>query len=133
LYLLILIANSNLVYAQNWQSPAFDNWANPTTSAGIIYNAAKWFSSRLDKEDMLTHRSAVFQALNNLENGETVVWRNDWKNTEGIVQIAYTWPNRGAICRRVYSWVKVKNNSRSYEDTACLDSNHRTWTFVDKY
>lgn len=120
-------------FAQNWQSPAFDSWADSRTGAGIAFNIAKWFSASLSKDDLATHRSAVHTALNNLDNGELIEWRNDRSNTEGKVQIAYTWPNNGLVCRRIYSWVRVKNDSRGYEDTACLDNNQRTWTFVDKY
>lgn len=134
LFLLILLTtNTAIGGAQNWQSPAFEAWATPNTSAGIIYNLANWFKSSLSKEDLLKHRGAVYTALNNLENGEMIEWRNEMANTEGKVQIAYTWPNRGIICRRVYSFVRIENNSRSYQDTACLDNNQKTWTFVDKY
>jgi len=131
--LFLLLALANTANAQSWHSPAFESWADPRTGAGLVYNLAKWFSASLSKEDLIKHRSAVHHALNNLDNGEVVEWRNEWVNTEGKVQIAYTWPNRGVICRRVYSWVRVKDNSRAYEDTACLDNNQKTWTFVDKY
>lgn len=119
--------------AQSYKSPAFESWADPSTGAGLVFNIAKWFGTSLSKEDRIKHQGAVYHALNNLENGEMIEWRNEWANTEGKVQIAYTWPNRGLVCRRVYSWVRVKADSRSYQDTACLDNNHKTWTFVDKY
>lgn len=131
-FLLSLLITSQC-WAQSYQNPAFDSWANPSTGAGLVFNIAKWFGASLSKEDKIKHRSAVYHALNNLENGEMIEWRNEYQNTEGKVQIAYTWPNRGLICRRVYSWVRVKESSKSYQDTACMDSNLKTWTFVDKY
>jgi surface antigen len=131
--LCLVLAFSNPVLAQSWHSPAFDSWADPRTGAGMAYNLAKWFSARLSKEDVAQHRGAVYTALNNLDNGEIIAWRNEPANTEGQVQIAYTWPAGGIICRRVYSYVRVKENAKAYQDTACLDSNQKTWTFVDKY
>lgn len=123
----------NTAQAQSWHSPAFDGWASPNTGAGIVYNIAKWFSASLSKEDLDKHRQSVYHALNNLENGEMVMWTSRVEDAEGRVQIAYTWPTRGMICRRVYSYVRINDNQRSYQDTACLDGNRKTWTFVDKY
>lgn len=130
--LCLLLASGNS-FAQSWHSPAFDSWANPHTTAGVIYNMAKWFSTSLSKEDLAIHRSAVHHALNNLENGETVSWRSPSKDAEGAVQIAYTWPSNGLTCRRVYSYVRINSDAKGYQDTACMDNNRKTWTFVDKY
>lgn len=99
----------------------------------MLFNITKWFGASLSKEDTELHRRAVYQALNNLENGEQVVWRNDRNDADGKVAVAYTWPNNGLVCRRLYSYVRINTNSRSYQDTACLDNNQKTWTFVDKY
>jgi surface antigen len=133
LCLLAALFSSSLATAQSWQSPAFDNWANPNSGAGVLFNITKWFGASLSKEDTELHRRAVYQALNNLENGEQVVWRNDRNDADGKVAVAYTWPNNGLVCRRLYSYVRINTNSRSYQDTACLDNNQKTWTFVDKY
>jgi hypothetical protein len=130
---LCLLLCLNTAQAQSWHSPAFDGWASPHTSAGLVYNIAKWFSTSLAKEDLDKHRQAVHHALNNLENGEMVIWTSRVTDAEGRVQIAYTWPASGKTCRRVYSYVRINENSKAYQDTACLDSNHKTWTFVDKY
>lgn len=121
------------VFAQNWHSPAFESWADPRTGAGIIYNVYKWFSSSLSDEDKRKHQQVVLFALNNLDPGHTVVWNNETTDSEGRASIAVRYVANGTTCCRVYSYVRVKNNQRSYSDTACLDNNQRTWTFVDKY
>jgi surface antigen len=130
---LFLILSLNTAQAQSWSSPAFTGWANPTDSASIVFNMAKWFSASLSKEDKMRHQQAVYHALNNLENGELVEWFNNATDSQGKVQISYTWPAGGTICRRVYSFVRKDTNARSYQDTACMDNNQKTWTFVDKY
>ena len=119
--------------AQSWHSPAFESWADPRTGAGLVYNAYKWFSSSLSDEDKRKHQRIVLFALNNLDPGNTAVWSNESTDSEGRATIAVRYVANGTTCCRVYSYVRVKNNQRSYSDTACLDINQRTWTFVDKY
>lgn len=119
--------------AQNWHSPAFESWADPRTGAGIVYNIAKWFSSSLSDVDKKKHQQTVLFALNNLDPGQTVVWHNEASDSEGRATIAVRYATTSGTCCRVYSYVRVKNNQRTYSDTACLDGNHKTWTFVDKY
>lgn len=110
------------------QSPAFES-----QTVGVAWVINKWFGNSLSKVDLENHRHAVNHALNNLETGEVVVWHSITDDAEGQVKIAYTWPANGSVCRRIYSYVRVKSRAESYQDTACLNSNRRTWTFVDKY
>jgi hypothetical protein len=121
------------VNAQNWRSPAFDNWAEPNSSAGIIYNISKWISTSLSKEDIAKHQRIVLFALNNLDPGETAVWHNETTDSEGKATIAVRYATTSGTCCRVYSYVRIKNNEKTYSDSACLDNNRKTWTFVDKY
>lgn len=128
-----LVGNLQIVNAQSWNSPAFDNWAQPNTSAGIVYNITKWFSASLSKEDVAKHQKVVLFALNNLDPGETVVWNNETTDSEGKATIAVRYATTTGTCCRVYSYVRVKNNEKTYSDSACIDNNRKTWTFVDKY
>jgi surface antigen len=116
----------NTAHAQGWNNPAFE-------SSGFLTAMSRMFGSTLSKQDVATHKQAVYHALNNAENGETVVWYNDATDSEGKAFIAWTYPSNGGMCRRVYSYVRIKSNAMSYQDTACLDNNRKTWTFVDKY
>jgi surface antigen len=121
---LCLLLVLNTAYAQ---SPAFE------TSNVIATLADRWFGNSLSKTDIHTHRTSVYHALNNLDNGELVSWHNDQANTAGQVKIAYTWPGGGGVCRRIYSYIRINSSYRSFQDTACLDNNRQTWTFIDKY
>lgn len=123
LYLLLAI---NTAHAQGWNNPAFD-------STGTMSIMARIFGTNLSKEDVSTHRQAVYHALNNAENGETVVWYNNATDSDGKAMIAWTSPTNGGMCRRIYSYIRIKSNMSSYQDTACLDINRKTWSFVDKY
>jgi surface antigen len=131
--LLSSIFFSTASVAQSYQSPAFDNWADNRTSAGILYNISKWFSASLSKEDAVKHQRVVLFALNNIDPGETAVWNNESTDSEGKVTLAVRYATTTGTCCRIYSYVRVKNNFKTYTDSACLDSNHKTWTFVDKY
>jgi surface antigen len=91
------------------------------------------FGASLGKEDIGRHQQAVYHALNNTENGETVTWYNNATDSEGRAMIVWTMPASGGACRRIYSYVRTKSYANSYQDTACLDNNRKTWTFIDKY
>jgi surface antigen len=119
--------------AQSYQSPAFDSWADNRSGAGIVYNISKWFSASLSKEDLAKHQRVVLFALNNIDPGETAVWANETTNSEGKVTLAVRYATTTGTCCRIYSYVRVNNNFKTYTDSACLDSNQKTWTFVDKY
>ena len=99
----------------------------------FAYNMSIYYGSRLGKMDNALHTQAVYHALNNLENGETVEWFNDRSDSQGKARIVYTIPGSGTICRRIHSWVRVNSRANSYEDTACYNNNTNTWVFVDKY
>jgi surface antigen len=112
---LCLFSNVN---AQSWEK---------TSMVGILIN------SHVSAQDTVLHGQAVYHALNNLENGEVVEWYNDARGSHGKAFVVVTYPARAGQCRRVYSYMRINRNSYSYTDTACLDNNRRTWTFVDKY
>jgi surface antigen len=122
---LCLLLFLNPVYAQ---SPAFES-----QTVGIAWVMNKWFGNSLSKQDLDNHKQAVNHALNNLDNGETVTWRSIIDDADGQVRIVYTWPASGTVCRRIYSFIRINDKANSYQDTACLNTNRRTWTFVDKY
>jgi hypothetical protein len=124
---------TSTAFAQSWQSPAFENWADPRTGYGIAFNIAKWFGSSLSDEDKKKHQQIVLFALNSLDPGQTAVWHNNSTDSEGKATIAVRYATSGGTCCRIYSFVRIKNNQRTYSDTACIDGNSKTWTFVDKY
>jgi surface antigen len=97
-----------------------------------VYNASKWYSTKLAKTDQLYHGQAVVHALNNAENGQVVEWFNDHDGSYGKVMIAMTWPASGDICRRMHHYVRRDNGEKAWGETACMSSNTSRWVFSDK-
>ena len=87
----------------------------------------------MSDEDKKKHQQIVLFALNSLDPGQTAVWHNNSTDSEGKATIAVRYATSGGTCCRIYSFVRIKNNQRTYSDTACIDGNSKTWTFVDKY
>lgn len=128
---LILLASGN-VYAQSWSQPLNTDWQRNDSIVGLVYNATKWYSTKLAKNDQLYHGQAVIHALNNAENGQVVEWFNDYDGSYGKVMISMTWPASGDICRRMYHYVRRDNAEKSWGETACMSSNTGRWVFADK-
>lgn len=126
LFLILACTNS---YAQSWDSPINNRWHNNDSGIGILLNLSKYFTTQLKSQDRELHRHAVYHALNNLENGETAEWFNDRTDAQGKARIVMTVPANGSICRRVYSWVRLGAQERSFEDTACYNVTSKMWNF----
>jgi surface antigen len=130
LCLILLVSGS--AHAQSWSQPLFSDWQKNDSIVGIVYNASKWYSTRLDKTDSLYHSQAVYHALNNAENGQTVEWFNDYEGSHGKVLIAMTWPANGDICRRIHHYVSKDRTEKSWGETACMNNNTHQWVFQNK-
>ena len=124
---LILVCTNS--YAQSWEAPIFNRWANNDSLLGMTYNISKFVGSRLKKQDQALHTQAVYHALNNLENGETAEWFNDRTDAQGKAVIVMTMPTNGSYCRRIHSWVRLGADERAFEDTACYNVTTKTWNF----
>ena len=130
LFPILLVSGS--VYAQSWSQPLNTDWQRNDSIVGLVYNAAKWYSTKLSKDDQLYHGQAVFHALNNADNGQVVEWFNDHAGSTGKVMIAMTWPASGSICRRLHHYVRRDNAEKTWAETACVNSNNHSWVFTDK-
>ena len=130
--LFLILAVSGNVYAQSWTQSLNTDWQYNGGVVGFVYNSAKWFGSRLSQGDQVYHTQAVYHALDNADNGESVDWYNDYEGSMGKVMIAASWPANGDICRRIHHYIRTKNNSKSWGDTACLNANSKRWVFTDK-
>ena len=131
--LCLILVCSNNAFAQSWESPIHSNWQNNDSFVGFAYNISKWFTKRLKPEDQALHSQAVYHALNNLDNGQVVEWWNDRTDAQGKARIMLTWTANGNICRRIYSWVRMGADEKSFEDSACFNNSINGWKFVDKY
>ena len=130
---LFLILACTSSFAQSWEGPQYRDWQRNDGVLGFAYNMNRYFATKLSKQDAAVHSRAVYFALSNLETGEIAEWFNDNAGSHGKAKIIATWTGSGDICRRVYSYVSAGKSSGTYEDTACYNSNTKTWNFVDKY
>jgi surface antigen len=96
---------------------------------GIGVNLAKLVSGSLSSEDRHTHLSAVMFAMQNSDNGETVVWYNTATDTSGRIRITVSFPVQGGICRNFFTEVRIKERVREYEEQGCKTIDSRFWVF----
>ncbi len=118
--------------AQSWRQTTYESELHPNSSLIILYNHVKSMFGRLNEEDSRMHKQAVYHALNNLDNGEVVTWFNDDRSNFGRVEVVSTVDKNGDMCRRIYSFINVGSNQRSFEEWACYRSDSGVWKFSDK-
>jgi surface antigen len=108
--------------------------SNASAQSWHQYTMLGWLSnSHVSKKENELHTRAVFHALNNLGTGEVAEWYNDDRGSFGRAYVVLTFPANAGACRRVHSYMHINQNLYGYADTACLDRNNGTWSFVDKY
>lgn len=122
----------NSVNAGSWDKPVYQEQIPSYTTPAIIYNAYRNLFSRLNTEDSRKHRQAVYFALNNLDNGEDIVWYSDDGYRSGTVEVVQTTIKNGEVCRRLFSTVMLKSDQRTFEEWACYKNTTNTWNFSDK-
>jgi len=89
-----------------------------------IFNKMFDKATDLDKQKM---QGAVYTALNNLENGETLKWYNDVNGNHGAVEIVVTTTMGGEMCRRFYASFYTDKTNRHFEAWGCYNESIRTW------
>jgi surface antigen len=89
-----------------------------------IFNKMFDKATDLDKQKM---QGAVYTALNNLENGETLKWYNDANGNHGAVEIVVTTTMGGEMCRRFYASFYTDKTNRHFEAWGCYNESIRTW------
>lgn len=120
-------------HAQSWESPSREDYVRSDTVPSVLFNVWNTFSMRIKESDRQKHEQAVYYALENLDNGETIKWLNPQTNSSGQIQIAVTWMNGGLSCRRIYSSIRTEKFNKSFSDTACYNPSTNVWRFLNKY
>jgi len=118
--------------AGSWNTPLYQEQIPSYTTPALIYNAYRNIFSRLNDEDSRKHRQAVHFALNNLDNGEDIVWYSDDGYRSGTVEVVQTTIKNGDVCRRLFSTVTIRSAQRVFEEWACYKNSTNTWNFSDK-
>ena len=122
----------NVAHAGSWDKPIYQPEIPSYSTPTIIYNAYRTIFSRLNEEDSRKHRQAVHFALNNLDNGEDIVWYSDDGYRSGSVEVVQTTVRNGDVCRRLFSTVMLRSDQRTFEEWACYKNITNTWNFTDK-
>ena len=127
-----ILIQINSSYAGSWNKPVYQDEVEPYSVGAVIYNTYRKIFSSLNAEDSKKHRQAVHFALNNLDNGENIVWYSDNGYRSGTVEVVQTTIKNGELCRRLFSTVMLKSDQRTFEEWACYKNSSNTWNFTDK-
>ena len=127
-----ILTQINLSFAGSWDKPVYQDEVEPYSIGAVIFNTYRKIFSSLNTEDSKKHRQAVHFALNNLDNGENIVWYSDNGYRSGTVEVVQTTIKNGEICRRLFSTVMLKSDQRTFEEWACYKNSSNTWNFTDK-
>lgn len=75
------------------------------------------------------HTQTVYFAINNLDDGEKMVWSDNPSNSYGSVKILATQSYGGKTCRLVNNHIQNSYRTRNYTQYACTNDQGRTWQF----
>ena len=131
-------SSTNFYASNSSHYPAFDNYLtgnliNPANAVyGLVHNIAAYNYYGMNADDKQKQQEAVFYALNNADNGEVVEWYNEKANTYGKVKPVQSYPQGSGYCRTLFSLISVKNKTRTFTETACVEGGHEGWRFIRK-
>ena len=99
------------------------------SAGGLLWGGIQYLRFSLRKSEKLLHRSAVYHALNNAENGVITSWYSKKRMSAGQVRVIVSWPKSDGVCRVYQSYIKVNGTERHMTNRACkrLDN---AWTFL---
>lgn len=95
-----------------------------------LYNAISRMMDGLTTDDRRKYEQAVYSALANLDNGETIKWYSDTSYNHGIVEIVATAQLNGMTCRRIYATVITTRDKTHVERWGCYNESTKLWEFI---
>jgi len=101
-----------------------------TSSANYVANFFKYNYYMLNDEDKDKQKTAIYFALNNLDNNIVTKWYNNRTEAQGQVKIVSSYPQGSGYCRVIFSQLIYKGKERSFSETACLEMGHSGWRFI---
>jgi surface antigen len=101
-----------------------------TSSANYVANFLKYKFYMLDDEDKEKQKTAIYFALNNLDNDIVTNWYNNRTEAQGQVKIVSSYPQGSGYCRVIFSQLIYRGKERSFSETACLEMGHSGWRFI---
>ena len=84
---------------------------------------------RMPEEAASKHTQTVYFAINNLHDGERMMWQDAKSNTSGSVKIVMTETYGGSYCRLLNSQVWYETKTRNLSEYACSTDSGNSWTF----
>ncbi len=86
--------------------------------------------SIFSKEDTQLMENTLYQALDNLKDGEKLAWHNPDSNNRGSIFIEKTFNKQLQICRQVQIINQAKNQSGNSRFSFCKDKENN-WKLVE--
>lgn len=84
---------------------------------------------KLTKKEKKLHKSAVFFALENAENGKIVSWYSKDRLSNGKVRVVHSYPVGAGHCRTYQSLIKINDKEKHTTNIACKESGFESWRF----
>jgi hypothetical protein len=116
---------------------AFLNFPTPTTlgenelwsAPSMAWNHIQYLRFSLRKEEKNLHQSAVYHALNNTRDGETVSWYSKKRLVKGKVRVIHSFRTSDGYCRVYQSLILVNTVQRHMTNNACKNPTG-VWAFL---
>lgn len=96
---------------------------------GFLWNSLQYMRFNLNKEEKNLHRSAVYHALNNTQNGEVTYWYSKDRKANGQVRVIHSYPTSAGYCRVYQAFIKLNGAQRHITNNACKHMDY-SWRFV---
>lgn len=94
-----------------------------------LFNSVAKMTDGLTTDDRRKYEQAVYSAVANLDNGESIKWYSDTSYNHGIVEVVATAQFNGQVCRRIYASVITTRSKTNTERWACYDESTKLWEF----
>lgn len=104
------------------------NYSQPRSITGVLFNIGKHNAYSVPYEGRQKHELCVYHALDNLNIGEECEWAT--RNAFGHVQVMSHQPVGSGYCTTLLSSVKYKGKTKTWRDTACLQTASNNWKFI---
>ena len=95
----------------------------------FLFRLTQYMRFRLNKEEKMLHKSAVFFMLNNTPNGIITAWYSDKRLANGKVRVIHSYPISGGYCRTYQAYIKLNGKDRHTTNNACKYIGTSSWSF----
>jgi len=104
-----------------------DNYKEPKSLIGLIFNLGKYHWYSLDDEAMSKHQSCVTTSLNYSSFGRECHWST--QTVKGIVTVADVYQAGGRICKVLRTSIK-DTSDKTFVNTQRACGNGNNWKFI---